>query len=47
MKTTISQWFATFKRGRTNIYYSERIEHSNEMVVPENQEKIQKIINIH
>ncbi|KAF7278717.1 hypothetical protein GWI33_008093 [Rhynchophorus ferrugineus] len=43
-ETTIKRWFADFKRGRRDTDDAERNGRPNEVVAPENIEKIRKIV---
>ena len=43
-KSTIIDWYAKFKRGRTNIDDAERSGRPKSAVVPENITKVHKIV---
>ncbi|KOX74108.1 hypothetical protein WN51_14188 [Melipona quadrifasciata] len=43
-KSTIIDWYAEFKRGRTNSDDAERSGHPKSAVVPENIKKVHKIV---
>ena len=43
-KSTIIDWYAEFKRGRTNTVYAERSGRPKSAVVPENITKVHKIV---
>ena len=44
VETTIGQWYADFKRGRTDTNYAERSGKLNEAVTPENIKQVLKIL---
>ena len=43
-KSTIIDWYAEFKRGRSNTNDAERSDHPKSAVVPKNIKKVHKIV---